>query len=110
MTTSPHYSLSNGFTESQVKSVKAALLKVKTTYRDPYMTFLCLRATPTDHKLPSLAERLLGRVIQDNLGRKIPRDAFQEVVTPRLKERYELQNSTLTGLQGNFLNYHRDKE
>ena len=55
------------------------------------MTLLCLRTTPIDHKLPSPAELLLGRVIQDNLPRKITRDALSEVVTPRLEERQELQ-------------------
>ena len=46
---------------------------------------------PIDHKLPSPAELLLGRAIQENLPRKIPRDALNEVVTPRLEERQELQ-------------------
>ena len=91
VTSSPHYPRSNGFIESQVKSVKAALLKAKTTHRDPDMALLCLRTTPIDHKLPSPAELLLGRVIQDNLPRKITRDASSEVVTPRLEERQELQ-------------------
>ncbi|XP_020606658.1 uncharacterized protein K02A2.6-like [Orbicella faveolata] len=77
VTSSPHYPRSNGFIESRVKSVKAALLKAKTTHRDPDMALLCLRTTPTDHKLPSPAELLLGRAIQDNLPRKIPRDALR---------------------------------
>ena len=88
---SPHYPRSNGFIESQVKSVKAALLKAKTTYSDPDMALLCLRTTPIDHRLPSPAELLLGRAIQDNLPRKIPRDALNEVVAPRLEERQEMQ-------------------
>ena len=91
MTSSPHYPRSNGFIESKVKSVKAALLKAKTTHRDPNMAFPCLRTTPIDHKLPSPTELLLGRVIQDNLPRKITRDALSEVVAPRLEERQELQ-------------------
>ena len=40
VTSSPHYPHSNCFIESQVKSVKAALLKPKTTYSDPDMTLL----------------------------------------------------------------------
>ena len=91
VTSSPHYPRSNGFIESQVKSVKAALRKAQTTHSDPDMALLCLRTTPIDHKLPSPAELLLGRAIQDNLPRKIPRDALNEVVTPRLEERQELQ-------------------
>ena len=88
-TSSPHYPRSNGFIESQVKSVKTILLKAKT--HDPDMGLLCLRATPIDHKLPSPAELLLGRPIQDNLPKKIPRDSSNEAVDPRLEERQELQ-------------------
>ena len=89
ITSSPHYPRSNGFIESQVKSVKTILLKAKT--QDPDMGLLCLRATPIDHKLPSPAELLLGRPIQDNLPKRIPRDASNEAVGPRLEERQELQ-------------------
>ena len=84
--------------KSHVKSVKAAL-KTKTTHRgsrfkvhrDPDMALLCLRTTHIDHKLPSPAELPLGCAVQDNLPRKIPRDALNEVVAPRLEERQELQ-------------------
>ena len=75
VTSSPHYQRSNGFIESQVKSVKAALRKAKTTHSDPDTALLCLRTTPIDHKLPSPAELLVGRAIQDNLPWKIPRDS-----------------------------------
>jgi len=71
ITTFPHYSRSNGLIESQVKSVKSALLKSKMTKSDPDMSILYLRVTPVDYKLPSPAELLLGRPIQDNLPRKI---------------------------------------
>ena len=91
VTSSPHYPGSNDFIESKVKSDKAALLKAKTTHRDPVMVFLCRRTTPIDHKLPSPAELLLGRAIQDNLLGRIPRDALNEVDAPRLEERQELQ-------------------
>ena len=90
MTSYPHYPRSNGFIENQVKSVKAALVKAKTTHRDPDMALLCLRTTPIDHKLPSPAELLLGRAIQDNLPRKIPRDTLNAAVALRLEERQEL--------------------
>jgi len=90
VTSFPHDPRSNGFIESQVKSVKAALLKAKNSHRDPDMALLCLRTTPMDHKLPSPAELLLGRAIQDNLPRKIPSEALNEVVTPRLEERQPL--------------------
>jgi len=69
------------------------------------VALLCLRTTPIDHKLLSPAELLLGRAIQDNLPRRIPRDALNEVVAPRLEERQELQNFYhMTGPLGNFLN------
>ena len=89
VTSSPHYPRSNDFIESQVKSVKTILLKAKT--QDPDVGLLCLRATPIDHKLPSPAELLLGRPIQDNLPKKIPRDSSNEAVGPRLEGRQELQ-------------------
>jgi len=41
--------------------------------------------------ITSPAELLLGQAIEDNLPRKIPRDALKEVVAPRLEERQELQ-------------------
>ena len=68
-----------------VKSVKAALLKAKTTHRD----LLCLRTTPIDHKLPSPADLLFGRAIHDNLPRKIPRDVFQGRIRPQIRARGE---------------------
>ena len=52
VTSSPHYSRSNGFIESQLRSVKAALLKAKTTQREPDMALQCLRTPPIDLKLP----------------------------------------------------------
>ena len=89
VTSSPHYLQSNGFIESQVWSVKTILLKAKT--RDPDIGLLCLRATPINHKLSSSAELLLALPIQYNLPEKIPRDASNEAIDPRLEERHELQ-------------------
>ena len=74
VTSSPNYPRSNGFIESQVKSVKRALKKAKRSNSDPNIALLCLRATPIDSKLPSPAELLLGRQVQDNLPRKIQSD------------------------------------
>ena len=88
---SPLYSHSNGFIQSQGNSVKSPLLKSKMTKSDPDMSLLCLRATPVDHKLPSPAELLLGYSIQDNLLRKISRDSSSEEVISRLIERQQLQ-------------------
>ena len=90
ITRSPHYPRSNGFIESQVKSVKSAPLKSKMTNSDPDMSLLCLRATPVDHKIPSPAELLLGHPIQDNLPRKISRDPSisRLIETQQLQKHY----------------------
>ena len=66
------------FVENQVKSLKAALLKAKTTHKDPGMVLLCLGTTPIDHKLQGSAKLLLGQTIQDKPPRKIPRGALYE--------------------------------
>ena len=91
VTSSPHYMRGKGFIKSKVKSVKATLLKAKTTQGDPDVALLCLRTTPIDQKLPSLAELLFGRAIQENHPRKIPRDTLNEAVASRLEERQEFQ-------------------
>jgi transposase InsO family protein len=91
ITSSPHYPQSNGFIEAQVNAAKKALLKAQSTKTDPYMALLCLRATPIDCKLPSPAEILLGRPIQDNLPRKLKRSTTSEEVIGRLKQRQEQQ-------------------
>ena len=76
VTSSPNYPHSNGFIESQVKSIKRALKKAKRSISDPNIALLCLRAIPIDNKLPSPAELLLGRQVQDNLPRKIQSDWY----------------------------------
>ena len=91
ITSSSHYPRSNGFIESKVKSVRSAVMKSKTTKSDPNISLPCPRATFVDHKLPSLAELLLGRPIQDNLPRKISRDASDGEVNARLTERQQPQ-------------------
>ena len=87
VTSSPNYPHSNGFIESQVKSIKRALKKAKRSNSDPNIALLCLRATPIDNKLPSLAELLLGRQVQDNLPRKIKGDHTHDDAISRLQER-----------------------
>ena len=67
VTSSPHFPSSNEFIESQVKTTKKTLKKAKATNSNPYLTLMCLRSTPIDGKLPSPAELLLRRPIQDNL-------------------------------------------
>ena len=91
MTSSPNYPRSNGFIESQVKSVKRVLKKAKRSNSDPNKALLCLRATPIDNKLPSPAELLFGRQVQDNLPRKIRSDQPNDEVVNRLQERQAQQ-------------------
>ena len=69
-TSSPNYPRSNGFIESQVKVVKRTLKKAQEAGTDPYIALLCLHSTPIGGGLPSPAELLFRRTIQDNLPRK----------------------------------------
>ena len=100
VTSSPHYPRSNGFVESQVKTVKLTLKKAKKSHTDPNMVLLCLRATPVDNKLASPAELLLGRPVQDNLPRKIPssvnaRKLFNDFRTNRQSRKLIMTNMLL---------------
>ncbi|CAB4011975.1 Retrovirus-related Pol poly from transposon [Paramuricea clavata] len=83
-TSSPHYPRSNGYIESQVKTVKAILAKAKKTETDPNIALLCLRSTPIDNALPSPAELFMKRKIQDNLPRKITRGHNSDDIITRL--------------------------
>ena len=91
VTSSPHFPSSNGFIESQVKTTKKTLKKAKATNSDPYLALMCLRSTPIDGKLPSPAELLLGRPIQDNLPRRIHASPNNDNITKRLEYRQERQ-------------------
>ena len=91
VTSSPHFPFSNGFIESQVKTTKKTLKKAKATNSDPYLALMCLRSTPIDGKLPSPAELLLGRPIQDNLPRRIQGSPNNDDITERLEYRQERQ-------------------
>ena len=65
--------------------------KAKATKSDPFMALLCLRATPIDNDLPSPAELLHGRPIQDNLPKKTSKAATNKEVTNRLLQRQAAQ-------------------
>ena len=91
VTSSPHYPRSNGYIESQVKTMKAVLAKAKKTETDPNIVLLCLRSTSIDNALPSLAELLMKRKLQDNLPRKITKDHNSDDVITRLEQRQEKQ-------------------
>ena len=60
ITSSSHYPRSNGFIESQVKSVRSAVMKSKTTKSDPNISLPCPRSTFVDHKLPLSCRVTIG--------------------------------------------------
>ena len=95
VTSSPNYPKSNGFIESQVKIVKKVLKKAQRSNSDPNIALLYLRWTPIDNKLPSPAQLLLGRQIQDNLPKKITQvmKSF-----PGSKKDKHLRNSTMISI------------
>ena len=93
VTSSPNYPKSNGFIESQVGVVKAALLKAKKSHTDPNISLLCLRATPIDSHLPTPAEILFSRSIQDNLPKKFRRNIASEGIIHRLQQRQDTQRA-----------------
>ena len=90
-TSSPHHPQSNGFIESQVKIAKRALEKARESGTDPHLALLCIRATPVCQGLPSPAEMLFGRQVQDNLPRKHQRDTRDEAIRQKLEERQDQQ-------------------
>ena len=97
VTSSPTYPRSNGFINSQVKSVKETLKKAKRSHSVPNIGLLCLRATPINKKVPSPAELQLGRQVQDNLPRKIQSDhTHADDVISILKERQAQESITMT--------------
>ncbi|CAB4015706.1 Retrovirus-related Pol poly from transposon 412 [Paramuricea clavata] len=91
ITSSPHYPRSNGFIDSLVKTIKKTMKKARATNTDPLVALLCLRATPINSTLPSPAELLFCRPIQDNLPKKIPKGKTTEDVTSRLLQRQATQ-------------------
>ena len=76
---------------SPLKTTKKTLKKAKATNSDPYLALTCLRSTAIDGKLPSPAELLLGRPLQDNLPRRIQASPNNDDITKRLEYRQERQ-------------------
>ncbi|CAB3995793.1 Retrovirus-related Pol poly from transposon [Paramuricea clavata] len=87
VTSSAHYPRSNGYIESQVKTVKAILAKAKKADTDPNIALLCLRSTPIDNELPSPAEPLMKMKLQDNLPRKSTRDHNSDDIITNYKSK-----------------------
>lgn len=73
VTPSPHFHQSNGFIERMVQTVKGTMKKCEDSRTDPNLALLCLRTTPVDHQIPSLAELLIlfARKIKGNLPSKV---------------------------------------
>ena len=80
-----------GLSKDKSKPQKKVMKKSKAALADPLITLLCLTATPIDNKLPSPAELLFGRPIQDNLPRKMADDPTNEEVTNRLIQKQVTQ-------------------
>ena len=70
VTSSPHFSQSNGMAERSVKTVKSLLEKSS----DPYMAILSYRTTPLPWCNLSPAELLMGRRLKTDIPQ--PRKAF----------------------------------
>ena len=82
VTSSPYYSHSDGFIESQVKIAKHALSKAAKSDLDLALALLCLRATTVDSHSKSPAELLFGQQLQDNLPQleqRLEDDYFQHL-------------------------------
>lgn len=61
VTSSPQFPQSNGFIESQVKTIKNILKKAQQTKTNPYLALVCLRTTPTGNRSFTPSELLHGR-------------------------------------------------
>lgn len=82
ITSSPHYTQSNGEAEQAVKIAKQILKKAKHSKSDPYLALLDYRNTPTQQGGTSPAMRLMGRRTKTLLTIKVnllqPKDATFE--------------------------------
>ena len=58
VTSSPHYSQSNGFIERSIQTVKLPLKKAKESNMDSSKAILCLRSTPLDYHIPYVTQRI----------------------------------------------------
>ncbi|XP_072178121.1 uncharacterized protein [Diadema setosum] len=92
ITSSPHYLQSNDYIERTIPTVKNALKKARASGIDPTMAMLCIRATPLDSHIPSLAELLYGRKMKDNLPTRIcNKDPGRDEVYHRMQQRQQTQ-------------------
>ena len=76
---------------SQVKIVKKTIQKAQETKSDVNIALLCLRATPVSGKIPSPAELLYKRTIQDNLPRRFSKEITDDQIIQELVDRQKSQ-------------------
>ena len=69
-TSSPHYHQANGKVERFVATVKNTLQKCKETNEDPAQALLAVRNTPIATHLPSPAQIMFQRTVDDGLSFK----------------------------------------
>ncbi|XP_046857922.1 uncharacterized protein K02A2.6-like [Xenia sp. Carnegie-2017] len=69
-TSSPHYHQANGKVERFVATVKNTLQKCKETHQDPALALLAVRNTPISSTVPSPAELMFQRKLDDGLSFK----------------------------------------
>ena len=92
-TSSPHYPQSNGFIERTVQTVKNCLKKAKAQKQNPQLAFLSLRTTPIDKTLPSPAELLFNRKVQNQIPHIIRHTNKSEHIQNQLLARQNTQKT-----------------
>ena len=92
-TSSPHYPQSNGFIERTVQTVKNCLKKAKAQKQNPQLALLSLRTTPIDNTLPSPAELLFNRKVQNQIPHIIRHTHKSEHIQNQLLARRNTQKT-----------------
>ena len=99
-TSSPHYPQSNGFIERTVQTVKNCLKKAKAQKQNPQLALLSLHATPIDNTLPSPAELLFNRKVQNQIPHIIRHTHKSEHIQNQLLARQNTQKTYFDPQEG----------
>ena len=94
-TSSPHYPQSNGFIERTVQIVKNCLKKAKAQKQNPQLALLSLRTAPIDNTLPSPAELLFNRKVQNQIPHIIRHTNKSEHIQNQILARQNTQKNIL---------------
>ena len=93
VTSSPLYAQSNGKAENAVKTVESLLVKATKSKRDPYLSLLDWRNTPTEGLNSSPSQRLFGRQTKTLLPTsnhllkpKIPKEVEDKLTLKKAKQ------------------------